>query len=286
MTTTPQTPPANSEPQAAGLETTLGTAGLDAGGEVAGEAGLSVRGFRCISGYSPIFLPCPLMAAATAFFGCVSLVCGLWDRLRPAAAFCGADVGADAAASGFLAGGGDWRGEAEAGADRGLRVEPPELHGHTGAVPRLPFQFRILAKGGLWKVPFAGRYPHRSGQVPIHSGSPRSLIAGLLRGVKALESGMPLVVFPEGARTPTGEMQTLASGCAFMAIRAGVLLVPLALIGTYELLPIHTYALRPRPLKIVVGDAISTEGMTTRDADALTARLFSEITRLYQLHGG
>ena len=95
---------------------------------------------------------------------------------------------------------------------------------------------------------------------------------------------MPLVIFPEGARTPTGQLQSLASGCAFMAIRAGVPLIPLALIGTYELLPIHTYALRPRPLKIIVGDPIPTDSLTTRDADALTAQLFTEITRLYHLH--
>jgi 1-acyl-sn-glycerol-3-phosphate acyltransferase len=73
----------------------------------------------------------------------------------------------------------------------------------------------------------------------------------------------------------------MASGCAFMAIRAGVPLVPLALIGTYELLPIHVYALRPRPLKIIVGDPIPTSDLTTKDADALTDRLFQAITEMY-----
>jgi len=67
---------------------------------------------------------------------------------------------------------------------------------------------------------------------------------------------MPLVLFPEGARSPDGRLQAAHSGCAFMAIRAGVPLVPLALVGTYELLPIHVYTLRPRPLRIIVGDPI------------------------------
>jgi 1-acyl-sn-glycerol-3-phosphate acyltransferase len=95
---------------------------------------------------------------------------------------------------------------------------------------------------------------------------------------------MPLLVFPEGARSPNGHMQVANSGCAFMALRAGVPLVPLALIGTYELLPIHVYCLRPRPLKIIVGDPIPTEGMTTKDADALTARLYAEIEKMYYEH--
>ena len=91
---------------------------------------------------------------------------------------------------------------------------------------------------------------------------------------------MPLVLFPEGARTPDGRLQAAHSGCAFMAIRAGVPLVPLALVGTYELLPIHVYTLRPRPLKIIVGDPIATDGLTTRDADDLTPRLYAEIGKM------
>jgi 1-acyl-sn-glycerol-3-phosphate acyltransferase len=76
-------------------------------------------------------------------------------------------------------------------------------------------------------------------------------------------------------------MQIAHSGCAFMALKAGVPLIPLALIGTYELLPIHVYSLRPRPLMIIVGDPIPTTGMTTRDADALTVRLYEEIGKMY-----
>jgi 1-acyl-sn-glycerol-3-phosphate acyltransferase len=146
---------------------------------------------------------------------------------------------------------------------------------------KLPFQFRILAKQALWKLPFVGWYLERSGQVPIDSGSARSAVAGLLRGVAALKAGMPLVLFPEGARSPDGHLQPAHPGCAFMALKAGVPLVPVALIGTYELLPMHVYSLRPRPLMIVVGDPIPTEGLTTKDADALTERLYAEIGKLY-----
>jgi 1-acyl-sn-glycerol-3-phosphate acyltransferase len=151
---------------------------------------------------------------------------------------------------------------------------------------KLPFQFRILAKQSLWKIPFVGWYLERSGQVPIDQGSPRSAVAGLLRGVATLKTGMPLVVFPEGSRSPDGQLQAWASGAAFMALRAGLPLVPLALVGTYELLPMHVYSLRPRPLMIVVGDPISTEGLTTKDADALTERLYAEIATMYYQYSG
>ena len=140
---------------------------------------------------------------------------------------------------------------------------------------KLPFQFRILAKVALWKIPFIGWYLGRSGQVPIDSKSGRSAIAGLLRGAKTLEAGLSLVIFPEGGRAEHGMMTPFQSGAAFMAIKAQVPLVPLALIGTYEMLPIHTYSLTPRPLKIIVGDPIPTAGLTTRDADEADAAALS-----------
>jgi 1-acyl-sn-glycerol-3-phosphate acyltransferase len=225
----------------------------------------------------------PLMALATAFFGTVSLICGLRDRSGRrqhlvARAWAGVMLRCALAPVEVVGAEKFVSGPAVYASNHLSYMDTPVLFA------RLPFQFRILAKQGLWKIPFVGWYLNHSGQVPIDSSSPRSAVAGLIRGVAALKSGMPLVVFPEGSRTPHGGLQPMASGAAFMAIRAGVPLVPLALIGTYELLPIHVYALRPRPLKIVVGEPISTDGLTTREAEALTARLYSEIERMYYAH--
>ena len=238
----------------------------------------------------------PLMSLSTAFFGSISLVCGLWDksgRQQHAIARAWAHtlvwitlspvevVGREkllqppiAAVPGQPGG----SGAAVYAANHLSYMDTPVLFAY------LPFQFRILAKQSLFKLPFVGWYLQHSGQVPIDQSSSRSTIAGLLRGVATLKSGMNLVVFPEGSRTPDGRLKEPASGAAFMAIRAGVPLVPLTLIGTYELLPMHTYNLRPRPLKLIVGDPIPTDGLTTRDADALTTRMYAEIEREYYAH--
>jgi hypothetical protein len=56
------------------------------------------------------------------------------------------------------------------------------------------------------------------------------------------------------------------------------------LIGTYELLPIHTHHFRPRPIKLVIGKPIDSSGYTIRQVDELTARLRNEILELYQSH--
>jgi 1-acyl-sn-glycerol-3-phosphate acyltransferase len=231
--------------------------------------------------YLTCFVCIPLMALATAFFGCISLICGLWDHSGRQQHIVARIWAAAMLNSSFSP-------VRIVGAEK-LKNYPVAVYAsnHLSYMDtpvlfaKLPFQFRILAKQDLWKVPFVGWYLDRSGQVPIDSGSSRSAVAGLLRGVAALKGGMPLVLFPEGSRSPDGHMHAAHSGCAFMALRAGVPLVPLALIGTYELLPIHVYSLRPRPLMIIVGDPIPTAGLTTKDADALTVRLYDEIGKMY-----
>ncbi len=145
---------------------------------------------------------------------------------------------------------------------------------------KLPFQFRILARHNLFKLPFIGWYLHRSGQIAVDSTSLRSTLASLNRGVKVLGSGMPLVIFPEGGRSPDGRLQPFLSGPAYMAIRAQVPIVPVALVGTYELMPMHTYHLQPRPLMLVVGEPISTTGYTSKMADELSQRVFDSISKM------
>jgi 1-acyl-sn-glycerol-3-phosphate acyltransferase len=144
----------------------------------------------------------------------------------------------------------------------------------------LPFQFRILAKKELWSMPFIGWYLNRSGQIPIDTENPRAALSSLSAGVKALRLGMPLFVFPEGSRTPNGDLQAFLAGAAFLAIRAQVPLVPIALSGVYDLLPIHAHHFYPGDVILSAGEPIDTTGMTLRQADELTARLRSEITRM------
>ena len=144
----------------------------------------------------------------------------------------------------------------------------------------LPFQFRILAKKELWSMPFIGWYLNRSGQIPIDTENARATLSSLSAGVKALRPGMPLFVFPEGSRTPNGDLQAFLAGAAFLAIRAQVPLVPIALSGVYDLLPIHTHHFYPGDLVLTAGEPIDTTGMTLRQADELTTRVRSEIAEM------
>jgi 1-acyl-sn-glycerol-3-phosphate acyltransferase len=146
----------------------------------------------------------------------------------------------------------------------------------------IPLQFRILAKKELWPIPFIGWYLNRSGQIPIDTSNPRASLSSLGVGAKTLRSGMPLFVFPEGGRTSDGDLRPFLSGAAYLAIRAQVPLVPMALSGVYDLLPIHTHHFYPSDLTLNVGEPIETTGMTVRQTDELTARLRQAVDALRQ----
>ncbi|MFC5860729.1 lysophospholipid acyltransferase family protein [Acidicapsa dinghuensis] len=150
----------------------------------------------------------------------------------------------------------------------------------------LPVQFRILAKKELFGLPFIGWYLTRSGQLPIDTANPRATLSSFAAGVRTLRAGLSVFVFPEGARTPTGELQSFLNGAAFLAIRAKAPLVPIALIGVYDLLPIHTRHFYPSrtPIKLVFGRPISTEGHSPRESEALTEELRNAIDDLIQQH--
>ncbi len=144
----------------------------------------------------------------------------------------------------------------------------------------LPFQFRILARKELWPIPFIGWYLNRSGQIQIDTGNPRATLSSLGAGARALRAGMSLFVFPEGGRTSDGELRPFLSGAAYLAIRAQVPLVPIALSGVYELLPIHTRHFYPGEVTLNVGEPIETAGMNLRQSEELTAKLRKAIEEL------
>jgi 1-acyl-sn-glycerol-3-phosphate acyltransferase len=146
----------------------------------------------------------------------------------------------------------------------------------------LPFQFRILAKKELWQWPFIGWFLNRSGQMPIDTANPHATLSSLGVSVKALRAGMPLFVFPEGGRTLEGELKPFLSGAAYLAIRAQRPLVPIALSGVYDLLPIHTTHLFPSKLTLRVGEPIQTTGMTVRQIEELTEKLRCAIEELLE----
>lgn len=146
----------------------------------------------------------------------------------------------------------------------------------------LPVQFRILAKRELFSYPFLGWHLKRSGQIPIDQGDARASLRSLNHASASLRNARPLVIFPEGGRSPNGQMRDFMGGAFYMAIKAQAPVVPIVLVGTYELLPMNSFHLRPGRVEMIIGEPIATSGMVPREMDKLSAHVREVMIEMYE----
>jgi 1-acyl-sn-glycerol-3-phosphate acyltransferase len=111
-----------------------------------------------------------------------------------------------------------------------------------------------LAKKSLMKVPLLGRLLPKLNVIPVDlEGTDRSAIKALIR---VLQSGNSALVFPEGARTPHGELQPAQAGLGLVIAKTRAPVVPMRIFGAHKAWPMDgKIHLGPR-ITIVVGEPI------------------------------
>ncbi len=145
----------------------------------------------------------------------------------------------------------------------------------------LPVNFRFMAKKGLFQIPFLGTHLQRAGHIAVPLDDPRGSIRALSHAAKIInERRISVLIFPEGGRSETGELQEFKEGAAYTAIKAGVPIMPVALCGTREILPMHSLHVRGGDVCVRVGDPIITSGLALQARTAVTEQIRSRIVML------
>jgi 1-acyl-sn-glycerol-3-phosphate acyltransferase len=147
----------------------------------------------------------------------------------------------------------------------------------------LPSDFRFLAKEGLFQIPFLGTHLKRAGHIAVPREDPRAALRTLSHAAKTMEK-TSILVFPEGGRSRTGELQPFEEGAAYLAIKAQAPLVPIALIGTREVLPMGGAKFTAGTVKLKIGEPIITEGMTIKDRGDLNNCARERIVEMLRVH--
>ena len=148
----------------------------------------------------------------------------------------------------------------------------------------LPFQFRFFAKKGLYKIPFLGGHLNRAGHIPVDRSSARASLKSMSAGARIVaERGTSVLLFPEGGRSQVG-LRQFKEGAAYIAIKAGVPVVPMALVGMRGLLPMGSIHIRSGEAVLRVAYPILTAGMGLAERVELNERLHREVAQL--LAGG
>jgi 1-acyl-sn-glycerol-3-phosphate acyltransferase len=144
----------------------------------------------------------------------------------------------------------------------------------------VPLQFRFFAKKALFSIPFLGWHLTRAGHLPVIRDDPRASVKTMSEGAKMLrDRGVSLLLFPEGGRTPK-QMRPFREGAAYIAIKAGVPAVPIALLNTRKILPMGSAFVHGGEIELQIGDPIETAAMTPHDRGRLNQMLQDRVAAM------
>jgi 1-acyl-sn-glycerol-3-phosphate acyltransferase len=134
----------------------------------------------------------------------------------------------------------------------------------------LPGSVRFLAKQELFRIPLLGPAMRAAGHIPIDRAARKKAFEAYDEVGRMIRSGVSSpVVFAEGTRSRTGELLPFKNAPFGLAIAAQVPVVPVYVHHTFEILPKGGWRLRPRPIRLLVGEPIETKGLQPSDRERL-----------------
>jgi 1-acyl-sn-glycerol-3-phosphate acyltransferase len=228
----------------------------------------------------------PLIALATGVLGVVSMVCSFFDRSGNSSHRVARAWGGMLMAVSFI------RVRVEGLEKLDPRANYVFVSNHSSfldipaILSRLPYQFRFFAKKSLYKIPFLGWHLRWAGHLPVDRGNARASLKSMSEGAKRVaQARISMLIFPEGGRSkPEQGLREFKEGAVYIAIKAGVPVVPVALVGLRDLLPMGSAHIRSGKVALRIGDPIPTAGLPVSAHEALTRRLHGEVARM--LEGG
>lgn len=139
---------------------------------------------------------------------------------------------------------------------------------------------RFVAKAELARIPIFGLAIRKAGNIVVDRRGDGSDQARIQAAARRVRDHVSIVFFAEGTRSKDGKLQRFKKGAAAMAIDAQVPLVPAAIAGTFDILPVGSLAVRARPATLVLGPPLDTRGLTADDREPLTERAHAAVQGL------
>lgn len=144
-------------------------------------------------------------------------------------------------------------------------------------------RMRYMGKDSLWKTRPIGWILSALGGFPVSRGTADR--EALRRCIQVLEAGEPLVLFPEGERKSGRDVQPLFDGAMYIALKAGVPVIPVGIGGSERAMPKGKKYLRPSRCVVIVGEPLIppvSEGRASRSAVRdFTALLHGRLQSLF-----
>jgi 1-acyl-sn-glycerol-3-phosphate acyltransferase len=140
-------------------------------------------------------------------------------------------------------------------------------------LPLLPGRCSVLLKKELMSVPILGRAMRMAKFVPVDRGHRRDAAqASVEAAADALRSGLHILVYPEGTRSPDGRLSTFKKGPFFLAKETQAPIIPIALSGTQAMMRKGSDAISPGVARLQLLAPIEPSQYETREALMLAVR--------------
>jgi 1-acyl-sn-glycerol-3-phosphate acyltransferase len=138
-------------------------------------------------------------------------------------------------------------------------IDPPLL------VPLLRRRISIIAKVEVFRLPLFGTALRLGGIVPVDRSKRDSAIESVKQAVRVLQSGLSMLVYPEGTRSRDGKLQPFKKGAFYLAEEAGVPIVPITMVGVHEVWPKGKFEIKAGPATVIFHDPIDPKCFKNRD---------------------
>ena len=141
----------------------------------------------------------------------------------------------------------------------------------------LPVQFRWLAKAELFRIPLFGLTMRVAGYIPIERKDRRLAVQSMNLAAERVAAGTSLMIFPEGTRSPDGQLLPFKKGGFILALQAQAPIVPIAIDGSAALMIKSSWMIRSGEIRLHIFPALPTAGLGMKDRDALLAAVEARI---------
>ena len=127
-----------------------------------------------------------------------------------------------------------------------------------------PSPLRFIAKKELTRMPVIGDYLRLRGVLIDRS---KGLTArDAIKAAAHDGQPWPILIFPEGTRSPDGQIQPFKPGGLRLLAEAGRPLVPTCIVGTFDSFPRHAKYIRTGvPLRLMIGEPVRPSELATPD---------------------
>ncbi len=145
----------------------------------------------------------------------------------------------------------------------------------------IPIQFRWIAKKELFSIPLFGAAMKSAGYIEIDRHNREKAQQSIDEAALRIRKGKSIIAFPESTRNRDGEIDDFKLEVFHLAIKSGVPIVPVSIIGSGRIMPKRSVRIKPGQIKLVIGESIDVKIFDVENLDKLTEKVRNAILKNY-----